>query len=147
MIMPRILFIQPTQYGADGTTLCKQKVIHLPGLAFALLAAYLPPHWEAELLLEVVDDIDFDREADIVAIGAMGHALFRGFEIAAEFRRRGRTVVMGGYMVSIVAAESLSPASLVRRINASANSRPPIRTIKPTRTTVNRVRLRIGLSG
>ncbi len=108
--MPRILFIQPTQYGADGSTLCKQKVIHLPGLAFALLAAYLPPHWEAELLLEVVDDIDFDREVDIVAIGAMGHALFRGFEIAAEFRRRGRTVVMGGYMVSIVAAEAAKHA-------------------------------------
>lgn len=111
--MPTILFIQPTQYGADGATLCKQKTIHLPGLAFPLLAAYLPPHWTAEVLLEVVDDIDFEREADIVAIGAMGHALFRGFEIAAEFRRRGRTVVMGGYMVSIVAEEAARHADAI----------------------------------
>jgi radical SAM superfamily enzyme YgiQ (UPF0313 family) len=101
--MPRILFIQPTQYGADGTTLCKQKTIHLPGLAFAHLAAFLPDHWQAELVIEVVDDIDYDHEVDLVAIGAMGHAIFRGFEIADEFRRRGRTVVMGGYMVSIAA--------------------------------------------
>ena len=101
--MPKILFIQPTQYGADGTTLCKQKTIHLPGLAFALWPAYLPDHWEAEVLLEVVDDIDYDQEVDIVAIGAMGHAIFRGLEIAREFRGRGRTVVMGGYMVSIAA--------------------------------------------
>ena len=111
--MPKILFIQPTQYGADGVTLCKQKVIHLPGLAFALLAAYLPPHWEPEVLLEVVDDIDFECDADIIAIGAMGHALFRGFEIAAEFRRRGRTVVMGGYMVSIAAEEAAKHADAV----------------------------------
>lgn len=106
--MRRILFIQPTQYGADGSTLCKQKAIHLPGLAFALLAAYLPDNWQAELVIEVVDDIDYDKEVDLVAIGAMGHAIYRGFEIADEFRRRGRTVVMGGYMVSIaseVAAE------------------------------------------
>lgn len=108
--MPKILFIQPTQYGADGTTLCKQKVIHLPGLAFALLAAYLPEHWRAELLIEVVDDIDFDADADLVAIGAMGHAIYRGFEIADEFRRRGRPVVMGGYMVSIAREMSAAHA-------------------------------------
>jgi radical SAM superfamily enzyme YgiQ (UPF0313 family) len=108
--MPKILFIQPTQYGADGSTLCKQKVIHLPGLAFALLAAYLPDHWEAELLIEVVDDIDFDTDADLIAIGAMGHAIYRGFEIADEFRRRGRTVVMGGYMVSIASEMSAEHA-------------------------------------
>ena len=39
--MPKILFIQPTQYGADKK-LCKQKKIHLPGLVFPLLAAMTP---------------------------------------------------------------------------------------------------------
>jgi radical SAM superfamily enzyme YgiQ (UPF0313 family) len=104
--MPKILFIQPTQYGADNK-LCKQKKIYLPGLAFPLLAAMTPSHWEVELKLEVVDDIDFESDADIVGIGTMGYAIYRGIEIAKEFRKRGKTVVMGGYMASMVVKRAL----------------------------------------
>jgi radical SAM superfamily enzyme YgiQ (UPF0313 family) len=104
--MPDILFIQPTQYAENGK-LCKQRRINLPGLAFPLLAAYTPPHWNVKLLIEVVDDINYDTHADIVAIGSMGHATFRGIEIAAEFKKRGKTVVMGGYMASIAWEEAM----------------------------------------
>jgi len=99
--MPKILFIQPTQYGSNGT-LCKQKRIYLPGLVFPLLAAMTPPHWKVEVKIEVVDDIDFDNDADIVGIGTMGHATLRGMHIARHFRARGKTVVMGGYMASMM---------------------------------------------
>lgn len=104
--MPKILFIQPTQYAENGK-LCKQRKINLPGLAFPLLAAYTPSHWDVELLIEVVDDIDFTIDADIVAIGTMGHATFRGLEIATEFKKRGKIVVMGGYMASIAYKEAI----------------------------------------
>lgn len=110
--MPEILFIQPTQYAESGQ-LCKQKRINLPGLAFPLLAAYTPPHWTVKLLIEVVDEIDFDSKADIVAIGTMGHATFRGLEIAAEFKKRGRIVVMGGYMASIAYEEAMKHVDAV----------------------------------
>ena len=99
--MPKILFIQPTQYGTDGK-LCKQKRIYLPGLVFPLLAALTPPHWRVELKLEVVDDIEYETDADIVGIGSMGYATLRGLAIAREFRARGKTVVMGGYMASMM---------------------------------------------
>ena len=102
--MPKILFIQPTQYAESGK-LCKQRKINLPGLAFPLLAAYTPAHWKVELLIEVVDEINFNSDADIIAIGSMGHAIFRGLEIAAEFKNRGKTVIMGGYMASIAYRE------------------------------------------
>ena len=104
--MPKILFIQPTQYATNGG-LCKQKRINLPGLVFPLLAAYTPGNWSVELAIEVVDDIPFNSDADIIAIGSMGHAIFRGFEIAAEFRKRGKPVVMGGYMSSIAADKAI----------------------------------------
>ena len=99
--MPKILFIQPTQYGIDNK-LCKQKKIHLPGLAFPLLAAMTPKNWDVEVNIEVVDDINFDSDADIIGIGTMGYAIYRGIEIATEFRKRGKLVVMGGYMASTV---------------------------------------------
>ena len=98
--MPKILFIQPTQYANDGQ-LCKQKSINLPGLAFPLLASYTPSHWEVEAQIEVVDEINYDTDADLIGIGTMGHAMFRGMKIAEEFKKKGKTVVMGGYMASI----------------------------------------------
>jgi len=104
--MPKIVFIQPTQYAENGK-LCKQRKINLPGLAFPLLAAYTPSNWEVELLIEVVDGINFDTDADIVGIGSMGHATFRGLEIAVEFKKRGKTVIMGGYMASIAHEEAM----------------------------------------
>lgn len=104
--MPKILFIQPTQYGIDKK-LCKQRKIHLPGLVFPLLAAMTPDNWEVELNIEVVDDINFESDADIIGIGTMGYAIYRGIEIAREFRSRGKLVVMGGYMASMVVNQVL----------------------------------------
>ena len=100
--MPKVILIQPTQYGSKTGKPCKQSRIYLPGLALPLLAAYTPEHWEVKILIEVVDKIDFDEDCDIVGIGAMGHAVFRAIDIAKEFRKRGKTVFMGGYMVSIL---------------------------------------------
>lgn len=100
--MPKILLIQPTQYGSKTGKPCKQGRIYLPGLAMPLLAAYTPVHWDVKILIEVVDDINFDEECDLVGIGAMGHAVFRAMDIADEFRKRGRKIIMGGYMVSIL---------------------------------------------
>ena len=100
--MPKLLLIQSTQYSAGEKELCKQKKIFLPGLAFPLLAPFLPDHWELEICLEVVDEIPFDSDADLVGIGAMGHAIFRAIDIAAEYKKRGKTVFMAGYMASII---------------------------------------------
>jgi radical SAM superfamily enzyme YgiQ (UPF0313 family) len=100
--VPELLLIQPTQYSADGQTLVKQRRLHLPGLALPLLAATVPPGWRVRLALEVIDPIDYDAKVDLVGIGGMGHALFRGIEIARQFRRRGVKVVFGGMMASLV---------------------------------------------
>lgn len=100
--MPKILFIQATQYSDDGKGLLQQKRLFLPGLVFPLLAAMTPPHWEVEICLEVVEDVDFGSDADIVGIGAMGQAVLRAIDIAREFKKRGKTVVMGGYMPSMI---------------------------------------------
>ena len=110
--LPKVLLIQPTQY-APGGGLCKQRRIYLPGLAFPLLAALTPEDWEVEIRLEVIDDIDLDTDADLVGIGTMGHAAFRGLDLAREFKARGKPVFMGGYMASMVVDEALKTVDSV----------------------------------
>jgi radical SAM superfamily enzyme YgiQ (UPF0313 family) len=99
--MPKVLLIQPSQYLHNGK-LVKQRKLYLPGLVFPLLAAMAPKNWEVEVKLEVIEDINFDTDADIVGIGAMGHSIFRAFDLAGEFKKRGKVVFMGGYMASMV---------------------------------------------
>lgn len=100
--MPKVILIQPTQYSSESGLLCKQKRIYLPGLALPLLAALTPPHWEVKLTIEVIEEVNFDEDCDLIGIGAMGHAIFRAMDIAKEFKKRGKTVFMGGYMVSML---------------------------------------------
>ncbi|MGB3008677.1 MAG: hypothetical protein WBC06_19330, partial [Chitinophagaceae bacterium] len=101
--MYKILFIQTTQFsGGSGTKLVKQKRLYLPGLAFPLLAAITPDNWKVEICLEVIEDVNYDVDCDIVGIGAMGQAIIRAVEIAKEFKKRGKTVIMGGFMPSMI---------------------------------------------
>ena len=110
--MPKVLFIQPSQYLSTGE-IVKQKKLYLPGLVFPLLAAMLPENWKAEVSLEVIDEINFNSDADIIGIGAMGHSIFRAFDIAGEFRKRGKIVFMGGYMASMIPEIALEHADSV----------------------------------
>jgi radical SAM superfamily enzyme YgiQ (UPF0313 family) len=99
--MPKVLFIQPSQYYNNGE-LVKQKRIYLPGLVFPLLAALTPSHWKVQVIIEVIEEIDYDTDADLIGIGSMGHSMIRAIQIAKKLKERNKTVFMGGYMVSMV---------------------------------------------
>lgn len=100
--MPKILLIQTTQYCSKSQKPCKQSRLFLPGLVFPLLVAMTPKHWKTEVCIEVTDEVDFDTDADLIGIGAMGHAVFRANDIAKIFKQKGKTVFMGGYMPSML---------------------------------------------
>ncbi len=99
--MPKVILIQSSQY-LTNRELVKQRKLYLPGLVFPLLAAMAPKNWEVEVKLEVIEDINFNIDVDIVGIGAMGHSIFRAFDLATEFKKRGKIVFMGGYMASMI---------------------------------------------
>jgi len=96
----KILFVQPSIYDDRGGLLKKSR-LQFVGLAYPLLAAMTPPEWDVEICLETIEDIPWDTDAPVVGIGGMGHAMNRGKDIALEFRRRGKTVILGGPMASL----------------------------------------------
>lgn len=103
--MKKILLIQPSPYDQNKKPIKKTK-LYFVGLALPLLAAMTPEEYEVEIILEILEDIPWDTDADIVGISSMGHGVIRSIDIAMEFKRRGKTVIMGGYMVSIMAEEA-----------------------------------------
>ena len=76
-----------------------------PNLSMPTVAGLTPAEHDITLCDENVEEIDFDVEADIVGItGYIVHKP-RMLEIAAEFRRRGRFVVIGGPYASLCPEE------------------------------------------
>ncbi|MDY2880553.1 MAG: radical SAM protein [Candidatus Borkfalkiaceae bacterium] len=97
----KILFIQPSIYDDKGKVVKKSK-LYFVGLAYPVLASLLPEGWTCEICIETIEDIPYDTDADVIGIGGMGHAANRGKDIAAEFKKRGKIVFMGGPMVSLI---------------------------------------------
>jgi len=97
----KILFIQPTIYDDFGRLIKKDR-LYFVGLAYPLLAAMTPSDWEVDICLETIEEVPLDTDASVIGIGGMGHAANRGKDLAQEFRRRGKIVIMGGPMVSLV---------------------------------------------
>lgn len=101
----KILLIQPTPYDSGGALIKKDK-LYFVGLALPLLAALTPEEFEVELCYETIEDVPFDTDAELIGISSMGHAVIRTIDIAKKFRELGKTVILGGYMVSLMPEEA-----------------------------------------
>ena len=72
-----------------------------PPLGLATIAGLTPPEIEVEICDENIQSVNFDNDCDLVGLTAYLVQGPRAFEIAREFRKRGKTVVMGGPMTSL----------------------------------------------
>ena len=75
-------------------------------LPLTVVAALTPCEHEVRIVDENVEPLDFDTDCDLVGITFMTALAPRAYEIAAEFRRRGRVVVSGGYHATLCPEEA-----------------------------------------
>jgi radical SAM superfamily enzyme YgiQ (UPF0313 family) len=76
-----------------------------PNLSLPTVAALTPPGHEVVLCDENVEPVDLDTDADVVGITGYVVHQRRMFELAAEFRRRGKLVVAGGPFATLCPEE------------------------------------------
>jgi radical SAM superfamily enzyme YgiQ (UPF0313 family) len=67
-----------------------------PPLSGALVAGLTPPIVEVDLLHEMVRPIDYNTDADFIALSFMDYCAPHAYEVAKEFKKRGKIVVAGG---------------------------------------------------
>ena len=87
-------------------------------LCFAILKALTPSDVETNLYDERIESIPYDLDTDLVAMTVETYTARRGYQVAAEFRRRGIPVVMGGYHPTFLPDEALEHADAVVRGDA-----------------------------
>jgi radical SAM superfamily enzyme YgiQ (UPF0313 family) len=84
----------------------RQTEFHLPPHGPVVFAACVPPEVELTFIDENLERIDFETSYDLVGISVMLTCqLPRAFEIAAEYRKRGTTVIFGGIATMLHAEE------------------------------------------
>lgn len=66
-----------------------------------------PERYEVSVQDEYLEPIDYDEPCDLVALSAKTSCAMRAYQVAAEFRKRGRKVVLGGIHASLLPDEAL----------------------------------------
>ena len=95
----RVLLVVPRISGGKAR-LC-------PNLGIVTLAALTPDNIDVAVSDENVERVDFGGEYDLVGITAMTPSALRAYEIAAAFRERGKTTVLGGFHPSLLPDEAI----------------------------------------
>ncbi len=84
-----------------------QTIFNLPPHGPVVFAAALPPDVEITFTDENVEALQFDDSVDFVGVSMMlTTQIMRGWEIADEYRRRGKKVIFGGISTMLHAEET-----------------------------------------
>ena len=101
----KLLLIGPSRYDAKGEVL-KYKKILFPRLGLLQLAGLTPKDVEVKIIEEFVEDVDFDADYDLIGISAFTSQASRAYKIADEFKKRGKSVIIGGIHASSLPDEA-----------------------------------------
>lgn len=105
----KILLISPErQRKQEEAFLFRLSFLNLPDVA-----AVTPPDIEVKIIDEAFEEINFDEKADLVGLTAQTPVAPRAYQIAAEFKKRGVPVVMGGVHASMLPQEALQHVDAV----------------------------------
>ncbi len=85
----------------------------LPQLALYILDGLTPPEHDVIIIEEEVTHIDLEQDCDLVAISCLTANAPRAYELCEEFKKRGKTVVLGGVHPTILPDEALQHADSV----------------------------------
>ena len=105
----KILLISP----CEDPNIKQQKSVMFPQLALDLLAGLTPPGHDVSIIEEEVEDIPLDADCQVVGLSCMTSNAPRAYWLAQEFKKRGKTVVLGGIHPTLLPDEALRYADSV----------------------------------
>ncbi len=85
----------------------------MPQLSLYILEGLTPNEHEVRILEEETEPIDLDQECDLVGISCMTANAPRAYDLCREFKKRGKTVVLGGVHPTILPDEASQHADCV----------------------------------
>ena len=110
LVFPRIEHGQTTvkDKGTWNAFLFGNPIITLPHIA-----SITPREYDVKIVNENYEDLDFNSDADLIGITCYTMTAPRVYEIADEFRKRGKKVVLGGYHPTAMPDEAIQHADSI----------------------------------
>ncbi|MDH7507294.1 MAG: radical SAM protein [Candidatus Thermoplasmatota archaeon] len=108
-----ILFVNPWFAKSGKLSLFNTLFSSGNDLICQTLAAVTPKNHTIKMVDEAIEKINFDLDIDLVAITTFTRTAPRAYEIADEFRKRGKKVVLGGWHVTALPEEAKQHADSV----------------------------------
>jgi radical SAM superfamily enzyme YgiQ (UPF0313 family) len=105
----KILLISPCKNVRFKTP----KLQMMPQLALHILEGLTPEEHEVHIIEEETENVDLNEECDLVGLSCMTANAPRAYYFAAEFRKRGKSVVLGGVHPTILPEEAAQHADSV----------------------------------
>ena len=84
----------------------KRAMLRFSVLPLTIVAALTPRRHQVQIVDENVEALDLDADVDVVGITFMTALAPRAYQIAREFKARGKTVVAGGFHPSLCPSEA-----------------------------------------
>jgi len=84
-----------------------------PALTLQQIAGITPREHDVEIVDERYENINFNKNYDLVGISCLTYNSLRGYEVSDIFRKRGIPVVFGGYHASLLPEETKQHADSV----------------------------------
>ncbi len=107
----RITFIKPNIGRMEHSLYVDEG--RMEPLQLGVLAGLTPPDVDCVLYDDRIESIPFDEPTDLVAITVEIYTARRGYEIAAEYRRRGVPVILGGFHPTLAPDEAQEHADSI----------------------------------
>jgi len=98
----KILLVSPSVDPNEKTN----KQMLMPQLALFILQGLTPKEHQVVTLDEEAEDVDLEQDCDLVGISFMTSNASRAYWLAREFKKRGRTVVLGGVHPTLLPDEA-----------------------------------------
>lgn len=109
--MKKLLLISP--FFNEKVEKPTEKPFLFPPLNLPIIASLTPDDYEIEIVDENIQEIDFDRTADLVGITSMTAQAPRTYKIADKWRKKGVKVVLGGIHPTALPHEAAEHADAV----------------------------------
>jgi radical SAM superfamily enzyme YgiQ (UPF0313 family) len=108
----KILLVQPKSTGFIGQV-SKGGKAGFARVTLTTLAALTPPQHEVVIHDARLNDPDYEGDWDLVGFTGMTCEIVHVYQMADEFRKRGKTVVIGGYHATALPEEAAQHADIV----------------------------------
>lgn len=103
--MMKVALINPRTEGTK-IRLWFKKITTFYRITFPVLASYTPQNIDLTVIEENVEDIDFNKDYDLIGITVLTSAFNRAKDISEKFKEKGSTIVWGGIHPTVLPTES-----------------------------------------